>query len=95
MKQALFAILVMAFAGVSNAATAPLVCTGEKPIKLYVAFAFKGTPTHKEAIGTGSVVLCWDKDVDTEVEIQRIHDHIESAPRDTKVTILSVMKLRY
>jgi len=93
-KQAVLAIVVIALAAVASANPAPTSCTGDKPIKLYVAFAFKGTPSHKEAVGTGSIVMCWDKDVDTEAEIQRIHDHIETAPRDTKVTILTVMKLR-
>ena len=73
---------------------APLRCEGVKPVKIFVGFLFTGTTTDKRATGGGGQVLCWDREVDTEAEIVRLHDAMEVNPRVTKVTIVSIMKLR-
>lgn len=72
----------------------PLKCEGAKPIKLFVAFMIKGTDSHKEASGYGNTVMCWDREVDTESEIQRLHGSLETKPNVTKITIVSIMRLR-
>ncbi len=72
----------------------PLKCDGAKPIKLFVSFMFKGTDTHKEARGYGNTVMCWDREVDSEAEIRRLHGVMEKKPDVTEITIVSIMRLR-
>lgn len=72
----------------------PLKCEGAKPIKLFVGFMIKGTDTHKEARGYGNTVMCWDREVDSEPEIRRLHDSMETKPNVTEITIVSIMRLR-
>jgi len=72
----------------------PLKCEGAKPVKIFVSFMIKGTDTHKEARGYGNTVMCWDREVDSESEIQRLHSSLEKKPNVTKIMIVSIMRLR-
>lgn len=78
----------------ASAQQLPLKCEGAKPVKLFVAFMITGTEGHKEARGHGNTMMCWDREVDSESEIQRLHGKLENKPSVTKITILSIMRLR-
>lgn len=84
------------FAAPTAANTTPdvIVCSADRPVKLFVGFVASdpGKP-----LAYGNVILCWDKDVDTEGEIERLHASLakgKTGKGESWVRVMSILKLR-
>ncbi|RTL47041.1 MAG: hypothetical protein EKK53_00870 [Burkholderiales bacterium] len=66
-------------------------CAGDTPVKIYVGYV---TQAPGKEVTFGHVVMCWDRDVDTEEEIRRLRDIGVKPAKGGWLEILSVMKLR-
>lgn len=100
MKKALLAAVLVLSAAAAAATDVPqepdpkkpVVCESSKPVKLFVSFVYLDQGRTRS--NYGNVYMCWDKDVDTQEELMKLHDAFKPRAKGDVTTILSVMRLR-
>ena len=69
-----------------------LICDPGKPVKLFVSFVYLDRNRTRPNFGTA--YMCWDKEVDSQQELTRLHSEFKPRAKGDETLILSVMKLR-
>jgi hypothetical protein len=70
----------------------PLICDAGKPVKLFVSFVY--LDKNRTRPNFGNTYMCWDKEVDSQYELTRLHSEFKPRAKGDETLILSVMKLR-
>jgi hypothetical protein len=89
---ALFAITANAAQPVAPDTNNPLICDPGKPVKLFVSFVY--LDRNRTRSNFGNAYMCWDKEIDSQQELMRLHSEFKPRAKGDQTTILSVMKLR-